>query len=488
MKTLTIKRGNGEMSHNGAWRAWQSGFLYAFYALIIILSVLALLEYPGRGFVYVLFTISANALLYFGFRKNAIFFDTFIGIFFWLGFWLKLTFRVAFLDGQFHEPVGNFDGSGAAFDRALLASSCGIFGLLVASFIREKLFFTYPEKSNEADQEGLHEFYRRHRKMVLSGFVVLFVAVAATNFYFGIYQRGAVPRTILPYGLGGIYSWLLLFGLASVSALILNMEYTLHRKTSYPAVIISLMESFFSNVSLLSRGMILNTGALAYGVFRSLKFNGIRTTFRFWVTSFLIFLVLFGSSVLLVNHIRSTDSNVRSAVGGVDLTMTVNNAKALFLDRWVGMEGIMAVSSYPVQGWDLWNNAWKETYSDNKTSFYDMNLIVSHYRHVDTTKYHYISLPGIVAFCFYPGSFTFLFGCMFMVGVVAAAIEISVFRLGGKNVVLCALLAQVVASRYAHFGYVPAQSYLLFGALYLNLLIIYFSDQSLLCWYKRKAQ
>jgi hypothetical protein len=77
---------------------------------------------------------------------------------------------------------------------------------------------------------------------------------------------------------------------------------------------------------------------------------------------------------------------------------------------------------------------------------------------------------------------------MFMVGVVAAAIEISVFRLGGKNIVLCALLAQVVVSRYAHFGYVPAQSYLLFGALYLNLLIIYFSDKSLLRWYKRKAQ
>jgi len=172
----------------------------------------------------------------------------------------------------------------------------------------------------------------------------------------------------------------------------------------------------------------------------------------------------------------------------VDLTMAVNNAKALFLDRWVGMEGIMAVSSYPAQGWDLWNNAWKETYSDNRTSFYDTNLITSPYRHTDTTKYHYISLPGIVAFCFYPGSFTFLFGCMFMVGVVTAAIEISVFRLGGKNIVLCALLAQVVVSRYAHFGYVPAQSYLLFGALYLNLLIIYFSDKSLLRWYKQKAQ
>lgn len=482
MKILSIARDNRGMNNNEVRHAPPERYMYVFYALIFVLSVLALLEYPGRGYVYVLFAIISNALLYFGFRKNAIFFDTFIGIFFWLGFWLKLTFRVAFLDGQFHEPVGSFDGSGAAFDRALLAATCGLLGLLVASFIREKYIFTYPAKLNEVAQEGLFKFYQHHRKVVLSGFVVLFVAVAATNFYFGIYQRGAVPRTILPYGLGGIYSWLLLFGLASVSALILNMEFTLHRKTSYPAVIISLMESFFSNVSLLSRGMILNTGGLAYGVLRSLKINGITTSLRFWVVSFLIFLLLFGGSVLVVNHLRLDEAR------GMRLAASMHDTKALFLDRWVGIEGVMAVSSYPGQGWELWNEAWKETYSNHSTSFYDMNLITSPYQRVDSTKHHYISLPGIVAFCFYPGSFTFLFGCMFIVGVIAAAIEISVFRLGGKNIILCALLVQVLASRYAHFGYVPVQSYLLFGALYLNLLIIYFSDKSLLRWYKRKAQ
>src|SRR5438132_526872 len=228
------------------------------------MSSLAFLKYPGQGQIYVLFTIVSLALLYCGFRNNAIFFDTFIGIFFWLGFWLKLTFGVAFMDGQLHDPIGNFDGSGAAFDRALLVTSCGFFGLLAASFIREKYVFTYPVKLTEVAQEGLREAYRNHRKAVLFGFVILFVVVAATNFHWGIYQRGLIPRTILPYGLGGIYSWLLLFGLASISALILHFEFTLKKKTSYPVVILSLLEGFLSNVSLLSRGMILNTSALGY--------------------------------------------------------------------------------------------------------------------------------------------------------------------------------------------------------------------------------
>jgi hypothetical protein len=438
-------------------------------------------------------------LLYFGFRRNAIFFDTFIGILFWLGFWLKLTFRVAFMDGQFHEAVGNFDGSGAAFDRALLVASCGFLGLLAVSFVREKYVFTYPAKLTEVAQEGLIKAYQNHRRGVLFGFAILFVTVAVTNFYFGIYQRGSIPRTVLPYGLGAIYSWLLLFGLASISALILHFEFTLNRKTSYPVVIISVLEGFLTNVSLLSRGMIINGSALGYGVIRSLKFYSIKSNYRFWAVSFLMYIILCGISVVLVQHLRLIDPRALESIDFSDLRSLVSKlylnemnivtigrgTKVLFLDRWVGIEGVMAVSSYPKQGWDLWSEAWKETHS-HKMSFYDANLITSPYRDIDMTKHHYISLPGIVAFCFYPGSFPFLFMCMFVLGAVAAAIEISVFKLGGANIMLCSLLAQVVAYRYAHFGYAPSRSYLLFGSLYLTLFIFYFSNEFLLDWNKRK--
>jgi hypothetical protein len=350
--------------------------------------------------------------------------------------------------------------------------------------------FTYPVKLNATTHEGLLNFYRNHRMFFLTGFVVLFSIVAITNLYFGIYQRGAIPRTVLPYGLGGIYSWLLLFGLASISALILNLEFTLNKKTSYPVAILSLLEGFLTNVSLLSRGMILNTGALVYGVIRSLKLNSIRSSYRFLGATFLIFALLFGSSVILVDHIRSKGFSVGGfSVGGfsLDLGAISHGTKVLILDRFVGIEGVMAVSSYPEQGWALWVEAWKETYA-NKMSFYDTKLITSPYIRTDMTKHHYISLPGIMAFCFYPGSLLFLFSCMAILGAIAAAIEIAVFKLGGGNIVLCALLAQVVAYRYAHFGYLPSQSYLFFGALFLNLFIIYFSNKILFYWYRRKTQ
>ena len=141
-KRNLIKFHTEHMRSNNISKSVFSVFLGA----VTLLALLVLSRYPGHGYVYVGFTIIANLLFCFGFRKNAIFFDTFIGIFFWLGFWLKLTIRIAFFDGFFNEPVGYFDGSGDAFDKALLVSSCGMLGLLVASFLREKLSCNYPLK------------------------------------------------------------------------------------------------------------------------------------------------------------------------------------------------------------------------------------------------------------------------------------------------------------------------------------------------------
>ena len=145
----------------------------------------------------------------------------------------------------------------------------------------------------------------------------------------------------------------------------------------------------------------------------------------------------------------------------------------------------MAVSSYHGQSWDLWKKAWQENFNVNDTSFYDNNIITSPYVTTDKLKHHFISLPGIVAFCFYPGSFIFLFVCMFILSIFAGLIEIITFKLGGYNIILTALLAQVIAFRFASFGYVPAQTYLLFGTIILNVVIIYLANKFLLMWQDR---
>ena len=451
-----------------------SQLLRAAKALFLLLSAFfflaAMSEYKGEYYVYILFTLLSYGLLYFGFRQNAIFFDAFISVFFWLGFWLKLTIRVAFVDGNFHEPVGMFDGSGDAFDRGLLVASCGFLGLILASYIREKYIFLYPKEIAKITQVGLFDFYYKYRGFVLSGFVLLAIFVAVSNIYLGIYQKGVIPSTYLPYGLNGVYKWLLLFGLASISAVILRFEMALNKKALFLGAALGLMESFLSSVSLLSRGMVLNVSALVYGVLRSVGSSRREIGSKFVVTILVLLVLLFGFSVVAVNYVRAVNYGANEvAVWETDR----NDTAVLFLDRWVGIEGVLAVSSYSGLGEKLWKKAWAEKYSENETTFYDNVIITSPYKNLDKSKHHFVSMPGVLAFFFYPGSYVVLFMCMFFLGIAASLIEKLVFYLGGKNVILCSLLGQIVAYRFANSGYVPAQSYLLFGSLVLNVVMIY---------------
>jgi hypothetical protein len=131
--------------------------LFLILVAIIGLSSAAGSRYPGEWVVYLAFTITANGLLLAGFRKRALYFDTFIGVFLWLGFWLKLSIRVAFAGGVFAEPVGMFDSSPESFDAVLLVASASFAALLLASFVRER-FFTYPSESPGCGDSGLFMF------------------------------------------------------------------------------------------------------------------------------------------------------------------------------------------------------------------------------------------------------------------------------------------------------------------------------------------
>ena len=460
--------------------------LYLPGLLIGILTVFALLRYPGQGYIYLIFTATSTVFLYSGFRKRAIFFDTFLGVFLWLGFWLKLTIIVAFLNGQFRLSVGAFDGSGDAYDKGLLVATAGMLGFLLASVIREKLIFSYPDKMDENPFLGLFTFYKNNRAVVLWGFVALVVAVAFTNAYLGIYQRGTIPSTVLPYGLSGVYKWLLLFGLATFSSIVVYFEIIQKRNAPYTVTFVGLFETFLSSVSLLSRGMILNAGALLYGIYRALTLLSLKFNARYVIVTIVVFGILFALSVLLVNSLRLITYNDLSPYAYV-AKEAISSSLSLFIDRWVGMEGVMAVTSSPELDLNLWREAWRESFSYNSLSFYDTRFIESPYVNADLSRNHFVSLPGVVAFSFYSGSFVLLFLSVFVFGIFAAVLEKLAFKYGGRNIILCSLLAQVIAYRYAHFGYVPRQSYLLFGSIILNVILFYVANRALSLWYGKRG-
>ena len=146
----------------------------------------------------------------------------------------------------------------------------------------------------------------------------------------------------------------------------------------------------------------------------------------------------------------------------------------MWIWRWVGIDGVMTVSSYPKLSMNLWEKSWQERFKGYGTSLYDREFRktdISTRR--DIKKHHFVSMPGMIGFLFYSGSYFFLFGAMFLLSIFGAGVEWCALKAGQGNLILASLIAQVVAYRFAHFGYVPARSYLLFGSIFLNLGLIF---------------
>lgn len=460
------------------WEVLIRAIWLVVFALIALLTGCALLEYQGSVWVYLLFTALSTALLFFGFGRGAIFFDAFIGALLWIGFWLKFSVRVAFLDGVFIVPVGSFEGTPQSWDQALLVASCAFAALLLVRFLRARLF-CYPQDLAQGAFPGLYALYLRFRWLVLAGFVVLVLFVGISNAWFGIYRRGMVPRTLLPFGLSGVYTWLLTFGLAAFAAVLLRFEFERNREQVWIVAMLALLEGFVSNVSLMSRGMILNAAALIYGgaaLFRRVEAK-LRAGLLLYVGG--LFCALFVGSVLLVNSARvEVFFGYSNEVSGEQKQAALNQyTAALFVDRWVGIEGVMSVIDKPELGGELFEQALAERFDPSVTSFYDKNFINSYHSNSGEDGRHFISLPGYVAFLFYPGSYLFLFVAVAAFSALAAGLEYLTYRFAGRNLVLCALIAQVVAYRFTSFGYVPMQSYKLFGTIALTILMLYVADK-----------
>jgi hypothetical protein len=417
-----------------------------------------------------------------------LFFDFFIGVFLWLGFWLKLTLKVIFNNSMFSEPVGFFDGSSFSFDNALLVSTVGMAGLLLATLIRRNFFSGY--FNNQPNMTtGLEPIYSKNRVKILSVFIVMIVLVGVTNFTLGIYQKGTITRTFLPFGFNGVYKWLLLFGMTSLSALILDLEFRTRKNISLISFSISILETFFSSISMLSRGMILNSSSLIFGLLVQSQQKNKKISPKLLLAGCLIFLAFFLISQQVVGILRT------SSFFGEDVNFSISKVgernhleRAIFIDRWVGMEGVMSVSSYPSLGAKLFEDALHEKYNEKISSFYDENILTdsSPYVNVDKSKHHFLSLPGIIAFLYYTGSYVFLFSAMCLIGGFAATLEVISYKLT-NNLILVSLMSQVVAYRFSNFGYVPSQSYLLFFTIFANILFIYMMNKYILILFKKSS-
>ena len=115
-------------------------------------------------------------------------------------------------------------------------------------------------------------------------FLILSFFIFVLNIYFGIYQKGLVSDFQGSKIFSNFLKWFLLFGLTSLSSWLLYNEIKL-KKITYLFYFISIFEIFLSSLSMISRGMIFNSGSIYYGIY---KFSN-KLNLNFGIKSFLFF-------------------------------------------------------------------------------------------------------------------------------------------------------------------------------------------------------
>ena len=461
---------------------------YSILTFISILFYFGLVNYSGNKFNYLLFSIISNFLIYFAFRRNSIFFETFFSLLLWLGFWFKFSCTILLQEGLFGEEVGSFDYSLFSFDKSLIVSQVGIISFILSGYLREFFIFNYPQKIKYNFKKV--NFFIKNRIKIWILFIIIFIMINFLNYYFKIYQKGLLPIYDINFFVSGIFKWLLLFGLTSISSLLIFYEINTFKFFFISSSLIIFSETFLTSLSMLSRGMIFNALALAFGIYIFSKKINITSNLKYHFKSFFIIIALFYISVNYVNYIRANYFYVGKSTEFTKDKQSQENAKKKFnltqlnseiiylaVNRWVGIDGVMAVVSKTEKlKTKLLIDSLKEKKNTKEANFYERNFNIKTIDYSNQLYKNYVKgniLPGIIGYLFYSGSLLLLFISIFILTITSSLIEYAAFKLSYNNLIFSALIGQVIAFRFIHFGYLPNQTYYLFGTIFITIFIIY---------------
>ena len=466
-----------------------------FFIIILILLPFGLSSYEGNKIYYLIFSFISTYALLTSFQKNSISFESFFSLLIWLGFWFKFTVQISYLNNLFPEGVGLFDYSANSYDDILIVSSVGIVAFIAAKYFRLKFIFNYSNNDlDEFNKTDYLTFYSNNRKIIHFIYLFLIIFIGCSNFLFVFFQKGTIPETILPFGLNNLINWLLMFGLASFSTLIIFLEFKFKKKNSNSVVKYGLIETFISAISILSRAMIFNGVSIIYGFYRLVEINNIKVKKIKFIKYFMIILVLFMISLLIVSKIRQSKNftvghEVHSYIPQIDVndvndvnaksvkiinsfTKELNQIIFLVAGRWVGVEGVMAVSANNDLGFNSFLTSFKDEF-DYSNSFYENKIKGSRYIYIKEPKIYTIYVPGIIAFLFYTKSLIFLFFGIFFLCIFCSFVEFFAYKMSKGNVIFSYLIGNVLAYRLAHFGYLPQNSYKLILAIFFNIVLMW---------------
>jgi hypothetical protein len=460
-------------------------------------------NYAGNLFILTFFFFSSNFYVVYSFRKQSIFTEKFLSIFLWFGFWFKFSFVNNGLS-KLVEGAGSFDFSSMLYDKALLILSFAFCLLIFLSYLRQ-FFFSYNNFFNKffLKKQNIVNLFFKYQIYIISLFILIFLSFSILNHYYFIYRKGIISNQNINQVFLLLFKWLTMFGFASISSFVIYC-YIQKKKNLYIALLISIFESASTSLGSLSRATFVFTQLSFY--FALNKYIELTKKKIVKYSAIVYLLLVFGLTPILnffvtkernfLFYIKTSEQNSISEnipFKKFNLSFSNNDIKNyfdyliekdyffseslyLFINRWVGLDSWLAVVSYPNLSLNIFTESLKEKFNKNEYSFYQ-KIFLNKNEHYEISKLdnnYGIILPGFFAYSFYSGSiyfFLFLITFFYSFGIF---LEYLSFRLSFGNYFFSSLVSYVYVYRLIHFGYLPAQSYLILSSLIFNIMMYYF--------------
>ncbi|HEX7034916.1 MAG TPA: hypothetical protein VF210_04045 [Pseudomonadales bacterium] len=450
----------------------------------------AALGHDGSAGIYVLFSAATIALIASAFVRPHSYGFVALVVFLTLGFWVKhAAWSIAGIPPI--EPLGDFTGEAHEWDRALSFTAVALLGLTLAKLSLYPLRMSRPGPVARV----LPTWYERAPLLVWVATAMLVIAGNVLNWRYRFYQVAVHERVILPFHLNAVIVWWLTVATSMWLAVLLEFE---RRRRGFTRrwMILSapILEAVVTSAVMLSRGFYLMR-TLPYALVfarpslrRSFQLSrvvvptlAVATVLGFVISlagASWLRLTVFPPMVTPGQPAQAGAPQAPPADAGVGPTGRIPSAAevraaireigTMVVGRWIGLEGILAISASHQQGLGLFVAGLME---DPRSGTEALFQRISKAEYKELEGFTFMTLPGIVAVLAYSGSPVIIFAGMFLAGIVVLLTE-RAFRHAFDNDLLCAVVGVFMANAIVQMNF-PYLTAVFFIEMWGSLLILW---------------
>jgi hypothetical protein len=449
------------MKNSESWMSPRGLNVLSAAAIVCGLSIFSVtaIKWPGSFHTYAAMSLALWGLLAVGVRHlvagNVGF--SLLAMLLWVGYWVKLSVHLVF-GTPWVEPIGRFDSSAQNWDAVATVSATGAFGVALVGLLSRTLGGL--GSAREIDRGvSWKPGARIFAYLFISAAVV---AIVVVNESYGISHNGLRPAVDLVWPFQGLFNWLFVIGITLLILTAFHVD-ALSGNSMIVGILVFVAAVTLLAISQYSRGIAaLQSLPLAMTLLLLWRRSAYGMTSRRTIALLVVLFIGVMVSVAggqerriqgLPNYqLAEEDSDTH----GLPNTHGLPDAHGLpvllsrlAIDRWVGLEGIMAVVAYPDKGMSFFKDAIGERRTKDKVDTY--TGVISQAGAYDTSKYHFATIPGAFAFLYYSSSLSVVFlGALFLAAIVIASEH--VVRVATNNVFVSSQVGFFTAMLFIQLG------------------------------------